>query len=214
MLLFEERQEVVTYGKKMFSSGLVKGSGGNISLCNPGKSLLAITPTGVSYEEMRPEDVVVMDLDGGQAHGFLKPSSEIAFHLALIKLRPDIHAVVHTHSEYATTMACLRWELPAVHYLVGSAGFQVPVSEYATFGTQALSDNVCKAIGDGNAVLMANHGVVAVGTDLKSAFATAEMVEYVSKIYLQAKAVGDPHILDTEEMAIILEKFKNYGKQS
>lgn len=213
MLLENERQAVVEYSRNLLTSGLVKGTGGNISCCNTEKTLIAITPSGVRYETMRAEDVVVLAVDGTFVEGALTPSSETAFHIDLMTQRPDIHAVVHTHSTYATTIACLGWELPAVHYLVGHAGYKVPIAPYATFGTRDLSDNICSTLGEGNAVLMANHGLVAVGTDLKHAFATAEMIEYVSQLYLQAKAVGEPIILDDNEMAVVLDKFKTYGQQ-
>ena len=213
MLLFEERSLVVEFGKKLIRTGLVKGTGGNLSLCNADKSLLAITPTGVDYEAMRPEDVAVVDLQGKQVDGDLMPSSELSFHVGLVNLRSDICAVVHTHSPWATTMACLGLELPAVHYLVGFAGKKVPVAPYATYGTPALADNICATIGDENAVLMANHGMVAVGRTLANAFSAAEMVEYVSQIYLQAKAVGEPIILGEQEMDVVLGKFETYGQK-
>jgi L-fuculose-phosphate aldolase len=213
MLLFEERQAVTEYAKKLLSTGLVKGTGGNISLTNADKTLLAITPSGVAYEGMTPEDVVVVDMMGKTVDGHLLPSSEIGFHLALVQQRLDIKAVVHTHSEYTTAVACLRWELPAIHYLIGYAGHSVPVAPYATFGTQALSDGICGAIGDGNAVLMANHGLVTVGSTLKAAFSTAEMVEYVAKLYLITKSVGSPVSLSVEEMQEVMGKFVSYGVQ-
>jgi len=213
MLLLNERQAVADYSKKLITSGLVKGTGGNISLSNPGKTLLAITPSGVAYEGLTPEDVVVVDMDGNRVDGQLKPSSEMAFHLALIKQRPDIKAVVHTHSEHATALACLRWELPAVHYLIGSAGSVVPLAPYATFGTKALADNICRAIGSSNAVLMANHGLVTVGTNLRKAFNTAELVEYVAKVYLITKSVGTPVQLSMEEIEEVIQRSVGYGEQ-
>ena len=213
MLLFEERQAVTEYAKRLLTTGLVKGTGGNICLANADKSLVAITPSGVAYETMQPEDVVVVDMDGKPVDGRLLPSSEIGFHLALLHQRPEIRAVVHTHSDYSTALACLRWELPAVHYLIGSAGFHVPLAPYATFGTQALTDGICQTIGDGNAVLLANHGLVTVGVSLSKAFSTAEMVEYVAKLYLITKSVGTPVTLSTEEMQDVLEKFTTYGVQ-
>lgn len=213
MLLLEERQAVTEYSKQLLSSGLVKGTGGNISLTNADKSLLAITPSGVAYETMQPEDVVVVDMEGNQADGLLLPSSEIGFHLALVNLRPDIKAVVHTHSDYSTAMACLGWELPSIHYLIGYAGFKVPLAPYATFGTQALAEGICNIIGEGNAVLMANHGLVTVGSSLKKAFVTAEMVEYVAKLYLITKSAGSPVSLSQAEMEDVLEKFATYGIQ-
>jgi L-fuculose-phosphate aldolase len=212
MLLENERQLVVEYGKKLVRIGLVTGTSGNLSVCNPEKTLVAISPTGVSYEEMTPQDVVVADLSGEIVDGELKPTSEIAFHLALLNLRPDIRAVVHTHSTFATTIACLGWELPAIHYLVGFAGLLVPCAPYATYGTQELSDNVCSTIGDGNAVLLANHGVVAVGETLERAFVTAEQVEYVAQLYLQAKTVGNPVILSDGEMTKVTRKLQAYGQ--
>ena len=213
MLLSEERKTVAHYGKKLITTGLVKGTGGNISLVNRAKTLMAITPSGVDYDQVDPEDVVVVDMDGKRVEGHLNASSELAFHLALVKQRPDIKAVVHTHSDFATALACLRWELPAVHYLIGSAGSVVPLAPYATFGTQALADGICQTIGDGNAVLLANHGLVTVGVNLKQAFSTAEYVEYVAKIYLMTKSVGTPVLLNMEEMRAVIEKLENYGKQ-
>ena len=213
MLLLDERRKVVDYAQKMLSTGLVKGTGGNISLTNEDKSLVAITPPGVAYETMRPEDVVVLDLDGNHVDGDLLPSSELGFHLALLRQRMEIKAVVHTHSDYSTALACLRWELPAVHYLIGSAGFKVPLAPYATFGTPELAEGICETIGDGNAVLLANHGLVAVGVSLSKAFSTAEMVEYVAKLYLITRSVGSPVVLNRGEMQDVLEKFTTYGVQ-
>lgn len=213
MLLLDERRKVVDYAQKMLSTGLVKGTGGNISLTNEDKSLVAITPSGVAYETMNPEDVVVLDLDGNHVDGDLLPSSELGFHLALLRQRMEIKAVVHTHSDYSTALACLRWELPAVHYLIGSAGFKVPLAPYATFGTPELAEGICETIGDGNAVLLANHGLVAVGVSLSKAFSTAEMVEYVAKLYLITRSVGSPVVLNRGEMQDVLEKFTTYGVQ-
>ncbi len=213
MLLSEERIAVVKYGIKMISTGLVKGTGGNISLCNEDKTLLAISPSGVAYDNISPEDVVVVDLTGTVVDGHLKPSSEMAFHLALINHRPDIKAVVHTHSEYATVLSCLRWELPAVHYLLGSAGGSVPLAHYATFGTDSLAANICRAIGSKNAVLMANHGVAAVGKNLRKAFSTAELVEFVAKLYLISRTVGTPVGLSENEIQEVIHRSAGYGEQ-
>jgi len=212
MHLKKEREAVLIYSKRLLSSGLVKGSGGNISLSNPEKTMMAVTPSGVGYDIMKLEDVVVTDLNGRKIEGNLEPTSEMAFHLALQNSRLDIHAVVHTHSDYATALACLGWELPAVHYLIGFAGKKVPVAPYATYGTQELSDNICSVIGESNAVLIANHGPVCVGPSLERAFTTAEMLEYVSHLYLLSKSVGEPLILDDHQMDAVMEKFKNYGQ--
>lgn len=212
MFLKKERDAVLNYSKKLLSSGLVKGSGGNISLSNPEKTMMAVTPSGVAYDIMNLEDIVVTDMTGCKIEGDLEPTSEVAFHLALQNMRPDIHAVVHTHSDNATALACLGWDLPAIHYLIGFAGKKVKIAPYATYGTQDLSDNICSVIGESNAVLLANHGPVCVGPDLKQAFKTAEMLEYVSHLYLLTKSVGEPVILDDDQMDVVIEKFKHYGQ--
>ena len=162
---------------------------------------------------MKPEDVVVVSPTGEIVDGVLKPSSELKFHLALLHHRPDINAVVHTHQPYATTIACLNIELPPVHYLIGFSGDKVPLAKYATFGSQALSDYILEAIGPYNACLMANHGLVTVGTDISRAFATAEELELVSRIYCLARSMGEPRILSKEDMAEVTEKFKTYGQR-
>ena len=213
MRLKEERQLIVEYGRKLITSNLTTGSGGNLSIFNRQENLVAIKPSGMDYMVMKPEDVVVTTPDGTIVEGTRTPSSEIRFHLALLNKRSDINAVVHTHQVYATTIACMNWELPAVHYLVGFSGNKVPLAKYATFGSQELSDNIIAAIGDYNACLMANHGIVAVGATIDSAFSTAEELELVSRIYYQTKCIGEPAILSDEEMKTIGEKFKTYGQR-
>jgi len=213
MQLFEERKAIVEYGKKLISSQLTTGSGGNLSIINRGEGLVAIKPSGMDYFQIQPEDVVVLTANGEIVEGDRTPSSEVQFHLALFRSRPDINAVIHTHQVYATTIACLNMELPAVHYLVGYSGNKVPLAKYATFGTQELSENIVAAIGDYNACLMANHGIVTVGKDIGSAFNTAEEIELVARLYYQAKCIGEPAILPDDEMKIITGKFKTYGQR-
>ena len=213
MLLFDERSAIVEYGKKLLSSQLTTGSGGNLSIINRSENLVAIKPSGVDYSLMKPEDVVVMTPDGQIVDGNLTPSSEFRFHLALLQYRPDITSVVHTHQVYATTIACMNWELPAVHYLVGFSGNKVPLAQYATFGTQQLSDNIVNAIGNYNACLMANHGIVTVGKNIAAAFATADELELVARLYYQTRCIGNPVILPDSEMEIIAGKFKTYGQR-
>jgi L-fuculose-phosphate aldolase len=162
---------------------------------------------------MQPDDVVVVTPKGEIVDGNLKPSSEIRFHLDLLNHRPDINAVLHTHQVYATTIACLNWELPAVHYLVGFCGNKVPLAPYATFGTPELSENILNSIGIYNACLLANHGIVTVGANMAAAFATAEELELVARLYYQAKCLGEPVILSDQEMAVVGERFKTYGQR-
>jgi L-fuculose-phosphate aldolase len=213
MKLQEEREAIVAYCQKMITSRLTTGTGGNISICNRARGEVAMTPTGVDYFEMKADDIVIINLDGEIVEGTTKPSSEAGMHLALYHKRDDISAVVHTHSVFATTIACLRWELPPVHYLIGFSGKKVPLASYATYGTPELAQNVAKAIGNYNAVLLANHGLVAVGETLSRAFSTAEEIELVSEIYYRTKSIGEPVILSEEEMENVLRKFGSYGKQ-
>lgn len=212
MILKTKRGAVARLGKRMLAAGLTTGTGGNLSWCDRRRGLVAVSPSGVAYDRLAAGDVAVVDLEGRRLEGALAPSSELPFHLALYRHRPDVSAVVHTHSVYATTLACLHWEIPAVHYLVGFAGPRVPLAPYATYGTEALARGVVNAIGAANAVLLANHGMIAVGADLEKAFAVAEEIELVARIYYQAKAVGTPRILPEDEMQRVMERFKSYGK--
>ena len=211
MILLNERKNLVRFGKKMLASGLTTGTGGNISLFNRTKNLMAITPSGIAYPDLTPGDIVLLSPEGYVVDGTHCPSSESGFHLALYKKREDIQAVVHTHSVYATTFACLRRELPAVHYLVGFAGKKVPLADYATYGSEELAENITSTINDYNAVLLANHGLVTVGSDLLQAFNTAEEIELVARVCYQAECIGKPVILSDQEMERVIEKFANYG---
>ncbi len=212
MLLQEEREQVVFYGRKLIASKLTTGSGGNLSIINRQQGLVAIKPTGVDYLLMKPEDVVVLNPNGDIVEGALRPSSEVHFHLRLLNTRKDINAVVHTHQVYATTIACLNRELPAVHYLVGFSGNKVPLAPYATYGTPELADNIIHSIGTYNACLMANHGIVTVGPTLSAAFNVAEELELVSQIYIQSMSIGKPAILTDQEMEVVTAKFQTYGQ--
>jgi L-fuculose-phosphate aldolase len=161
---------------------------------------------------MKPEDVVVIDPAGKIVDGSLKPSSEVNLHLGLLKARPEMNAVVHTHQVYATTLACLNWEIPAVHYLVGFSGNKVPLAPYATYGTPELAQNIIQAIGQYHACLMANHGIVTLGANLSEAFNVAEELELVARLYYQSMCIGAPKILSDQEMEVVTKKFATYGQ--
>jgi L-fuculose-phosphate aldolase len=212
MELLDERQAIVKYGQKLIANNLTTGTGGNLSIYNREKGLIAIKPSAVDYFQMKPEDIVLVSPQGDVVEGSLIPSIEIRFHLDLLNYREDINAVVHTHQVHATTIACMNWELPAVHYLVGFSGNKVPLAKYAPIGTRELSENILEAIGNYNACLLSNHGLVTVGKDIESAFGVAEELELVSKIYIQCKSMGEPVILSDADMAIIADKFKTYGQ--
>ena len=213
MLMLQQRQEIVDYGLKMVRSGLTTGSGGNLSILSPVENLIAISPSGIDYHDVTAADVVVVDRVGQVVAGERKPSSELGFHLALYAAREEITAIVHTHSVYATTIACMHWEIPAVHYLVAFSGDKVPLAPYATFGSDQLADNIIASIGAYNAVLLANHGLVAVGKDMKNCFNVAEEIELVARIYYQTKSIGQPVLVGAEEMQRVADKFGSYGQQ-
>ncbi len=212
MMLQDEREQIVEFGKKLLGAGLTTGTGGNLSVFNREKGLMAISASGLNYLDATPEDVVLMDLDGNIVDSARKPSSEHGFHSVLYKNREDVNAVVHTHSVYATTVACMNMELPAVHYLVGFAGKKVPLAPYATFGSQELAQNVTDTIENYNAVLLANHGMITVGKAIGNAFDAAEELELVARIYIQALSAGKPVIVPDDEMEKVIDKFSTYGQ--
>lgn len=212
MIMEALRTEVASFGVRMLRAGLTRGTGGNLSVMDRSRGLVALTPSGIPYEELEPEDIPVLDLQGRVIEGQSRPSSEKDLHLEIYRCRKDVNAVVHTHSTFATTVACLGWEIPAVHYLVGYAGKKVPLARYETFGTPALALAVAEVLGESfNAALMANHGMVSVGKDLPSAFNTAEEIEFVAELYLRANGVGEPVLLSDAQMDEALERFRDYG---
>jgi L-fuculose-phosphate aldolase len=213
MILEREREAVARYGRRLLEAGLTTGAGGNLSVACRQEDRVAISPSGMPYGEIGPEDVPVLDGKGRIVEGRRRPSTEWHFHLALYRARPEVGAVVHTHSTYATTFACLEREIPPVHYLIGFAGRRVPVAPYATFGTEDLARCVVAAMEpEVNAVLLAHHGVVAVGADLAAAFTVAESVEFVARIGFQAEAIGSPRPLPADEMERVRRKFRDYGR--
>ncbi|WP_352407451.1 L-fuculose-phosphate aldolase [Acetoanaerobium noterae] len=205
-----EKEQVVRYGKKLIDRRLTTGSGGNISVYNREKNLVAISPSGLDYYETTPEDIVILDMDGNLVEGKHRPSSEAGMHLAFYKNRADVSGIVHTHSKFATAIACMGWELPAVHYLIGMAGHRVKCTGYATYGSDELAKKALETIGDSNAVLLANHGLIALGEDVDRAFSTAEHLEFVSEVYYLTKTLGTPNILSDEDMDEVMKKFGTF----
>jgi len=207
-----ERRKIMEYGKKLVESGLTKGTGGNLSIYNPEEDLIAISPSGVNYFDIRLEDIVVMDLEGNVVEGSRKPSSEYEMHKIFYERRDDIFAVVHCHSIFSTTISILREDIPASHYMIALAGKNVRCAEYATYGTKELAENAFEAMKDRYGVLLANHGLLTGADCIENAFNTAEELEYVAETYYRARSIGKPVILDEEEMELMQEKFKHYGQ--
>lgn len=213
MLLQKQREELITYGKKLVTTGLVSGSFGNLSVFDPESGLTAITPSGLDYFEIAPEDLVILDLDGNKIDGDRNPSSEYELHRIIYQNRPGIHAVVHTHSTFATTVACLQWTIEPVHYLIGYAGRDVPCTKYVPFGTRELAEVALDTMGDRFACLLGNHGLLAVGHDLSYAFDVAQQIEFVAELYYRARVAGTPVNLSGEYLDSLQEKFKAYTAQ-
>ncbi len=213
MLMEKERAELVKYGRKLVEAGLTKGTGGNLSVFDRENGHMAITPSGIDFFEIKPEDIVILDLEGNKVEGERTCSSEWEMHLLQYKTRQDIDAVMHAHTMYATVISCLRWELPATHYMIAVAGPDVRCAEYATYGTHELAVNAAEAMKDRKAVILANHGILAGAQDLLNAFNIIEEVEYCAQVYCNARSIGNPVVLPKEEMTLMAERFKTYGQR-
>lgn len=205
------RAALTATARQTVSQGLNKGSSGNVS-ARWGDGFL-ITPSGLPNDTLEPEQMVFVDMEG-QASGSLKPSSEWRIHRDIYRTRPEVNAIVHAHSSCAVSLSCLRRGIPAFHYMVAAAGGKdIRCADYATFGTQALSDSVLAALQDRRACLMSNHGLVAVGTSLDAALSLAVEVEELCAQYWRASLMGEPVLLSDAEMDEVLEKFKHYGQR-
>lgn len=213
MLHRELRARVAEIARTSYAMGLCQGTAGNVSARDPESGHILITPSGLPYESMRPEDIVVVDEDGRVIEGDLAPSSETPMHTAVYRSRRWVNGVVHTHSRYATAFACAGQPIRAAHYLVAFAGREVPVAEYATFGTPELAERAVQALPpNGKAVLLKHHGVLTVGSSVEEAFRIASVVEYVAEIYYLALQIGNPPILPNEELDRLQVKFQGYGQ--
>lgn len=205
------RIALVAAARSLTTQGLNRGTSGNIGV-RLKKSFL-ITPSGVPADELSPEAMVEMDFSGATV-GPGKPSSEWRFHRDIFVARAEIGAVVHTHSRYATTLACLQREIPAFHYMIARAGGDsVRCTPYAIFGSQALSDLALQALENRKACLLGNHGLIALGFDLADALAMAVEVESLCEQYWSALQLGEPKLLSGRQMQAVLEKFKDYGRR-
>lgn len=207
------RSEIVAVGQRMSSSGLSPGRSGNLSVRVDGGML--ITPTGIPYTEMRAADIVEVRSDGRVQPGQRVASSEWRVHLAIYKARPDVGAVVHTHSLNATALSCLHRGIPAFHYMVAEfGGEKVACAPYATYGSEELARFAVKALGPRDACLLANHGSISLGDSVRQAYDRAAALEALAAQYARALQIGRPRVLSGREMARVIEKFKTYGKQT
>ena len=211
-----EREQLLKISQKLAELGLNKGTSGNASV-RLGDGFL-VTPSGMSVEDMTADSMVRMQFDGSFElqidSNAKKPSSEWRFHRDILVSRPEINAVIHTHSMFATTVACLRKEIPPFHYMIAVAGGDtIRCAPYALFGSQALSDNALIALIDRKACLLANHGMIALGADLDDALALTVEVENLCEQYWRILQVNlNPPLLSEAEMREVFQQFKGYGK--
>lgn len=208
------RASVIATARSMNTSGINVNKSGNVSMrCRRGaRRGFLLTPSGVPYEHLDPQDIVFVD-DAGVPVGRCEPSSEWRFHAAIHAARAELVAIVHTHSPFATALACQGLSIPAFHYMVAVAGgHDIRCADYATFGTQALADNAVVALRNRKACLLAHHGVIACGRSLDAAFALALEVENLARTYVAVRSLGEPRILDSAEMDRVLERFRTYGQ--
>ena len=207
----DRRDDLITTARAMQPAGLNKGTSGNVSVRH-GEGFY-ITPTGMPYDRLVADDIPLMALDGSHV-GARKPSSEWRFHRDLYAARPEVGAVLHAHSPFAVSLACLRRDIPPFHYMIARfGGDTVRCADYALFGSQALSDAALLAMRDRKACLLANHGLLVAGRDLDEALALAIELEELCEQYWRACQLGAPVLLSVTEMAEVLVKFSGYGQQ-
>ena len=208
------REEVARISRRMSESGLVVGTSGNVSARTPDGNAL-VTPSGLDYALMEPEDVVLVDLDAKVLEGAFEPSVETPMHTGIYRSRPETQGIVHTHARYSTTLACLDWEIPPIHYMLAvlSDEGRVPVARYATYATEELARNAVQALADAHrACLLRSHGAVAVGASVGEACLRAELLEEVAEIFYRARVAGEPVLLTTDELAEVSAKIHDYGQ--
>lgn len=206
------RAALLQTSRRMVDLGLNRGTAGNASV-RSGENIL-ITPSAIPVAEMTEADLVLLDPSGKVLQG-RKPSSEWRFHCDILNARPEIGAVLHMHSTYATTIACLGMDVPAVHYHIAIAGGDnIRCTPYTIFGEQNLSDLALEALRDRKACLLGNHGMIALGKDLDDALSVAHEVEFLCEVYWRTLSVGTPTILTAQQMHAVKEKFVEYKKRS
>jgi L-fuculose-phosphate aldolase len=206
------RSELVVTAKRMSALGLTPGMSGNVSVRS--ERGLLVTPSGMPYDELVADDAVQLAADGSARPGQRAPTTEWRLHRDILAVRTDVNAIVHTHSLFCTALSMLRRPLPAVHYSIVLANTdEVPCADYATFGSAELASNVVAALHGGNASLMANHGMVALGATLSAALRLAAEIETLASQYWHACQLGSPTILDGAELARVRARFAEYGQR-
>ncbi len=208
------KEQVARTARQMSAVGLVTGTSGNVSARTHGGEVL-ITPSGLDYSQLEPDDVVLVSVEGEIIQGSLVPSSETPMHTGIYRARPEVDAVVHTHARFATTLACLGWGIPPVHYMLAtlSAEGRVPLAPYATYGSEELAGHVSETLGKShNACLLQNHGTITVGESPEEAFSRTVVLEEMAEIYYRAMVAKEPILLTGEQVGEVTAKIAGYGQ--
>lgn len=201
-------------GRRMLRSGLTVETWGNISIRDPETGLIYLTPSGMPYDGITVEDIVVMRPDGAIAEGFRKPTVEWAMHLGIMNARGDVNAIIHTHPIYSQVFAALHEDIPPVTDEAAQAlGGRVRTAEYALPGTKELARNALAALGNGAACLLANHGAVCVGKDADAAFRVCTVLEMTAHIYYMARSIGEPEPISRENVEYMRDFAMNHYGQ-
>ena len=208
------REAVAEVARRMISSGLVTGTSGNVSARSPEGDVL-MSPSGLDYGELEPGDVVLVDVHGRFLEGSLEPSTETPMHTGIYRARPEVGAVVHTHSIFATTLACLGWPIPPVHYMLTTLAedARIPLAPYTTYGTENLAAYAAEALGEScNACLLQNHGTITVGDSPGAAFSRTVVLEEMAEVYYRTRVAGEPVLLTPEQIEDVAARISGYGQ--
>lgn len=210
MRMQAEREAVIAYSRRLAGDGLAVGTSGNVSVRTG--DVIAITPTGVAYDDLATEDVCLVDLDGAPVDARLRPSSEVPMHTAVYRAT-DAGAVVHTHPLYATALSTLLDELPPVHYLIAQLGGPVRVVPYAPYGTEELARLGVEGLAGRTAVILANHGATTYGAHLEQAYTRTVYLEWLCRLWSEARTLGEPRLLDADQVEAARIAFGGYGQR-
>lgn len=213
MNFVEKRKQIVAYGLKLKEEKLTSGTTGNLSILDRKTGTILITPSGIPYDELKPEQIVEMDMEGNVKSGDLKPSSEYHLHTLLYQKRPDASAIVHDHSMYATAVGCMGKPLRAVHYLIACTDAdEVPVTPYRVYGTEELARVTVENMTNCKAALMANHGLIAYADSLPKAFRIAANCEWCAQLQILCDSCGPASVISKEEIERTIRSFNGHSE--
>ena len=212
-MLEQLKADVLAANLALPAHHLVTFTWGNVGAVDETRQWMVIKPSGVEYDVMTADDMVVVEIASGKVvEGSRKPSSEVDLHRIFYQNRADISALVHSHSLYCTTISCMGWEIPPVHYVIGVAGKSVRCTPYRTFGSWELAEAALEGMKDRYAVLLGNHGMIAGAGSLEDAFGNVRSVEFVAQLYYRTRCLGEPRLISDRQMDEVLEKFQTYGQ--